>query len=273
MDEVTLYAWTSPVAGSNLDHTWVTTYDNRINQYANIAAVVNAGEHNWYCWGDFHQKGGTPRNATGFLASGSASLGYASCLCLPNEDSHKVSAARGTIFLYGLDGVCHQLANQILWATDPTGNAPLLVAKARGYWISHGVYGPYGMQHAAWLARRQQCNASEGAEMSATSSSSIDDGFEQHVRSALQGSDRASEKVQLLMQQRRTFMGQMQVFRDNPAFASGGPSAADLNELYSSFLREAARILGDEDFVRVFDERPADHFNIVDPAIYDAQRH
>jgi hypothetical protein len=275
MDQVKLFAWTVPALfpGSVVDHTWVTTYDNRRFKYADIAEVERAKEHYWYCWGSFQPKGGTPRNATGFLASGAASLSYASCLCLPNADSWKTPAARGAVFRYGVDGVCHQLANQILWATDPSGTLPLVVAKARGYWISNGMFGTYGTQHAAWAAKRQQCNPTKGAEMSATSTSSIDDDFEQHARSALQGRDGALEKVQQLIERRRAFMSQMEGLRNNPAFAAGGPSAADLNKLYSSFLREAARILGDDDFVRVFDERPEEEMNVVDPDIYNAQAH
>ena len=57
----------------------------------------------------------------------------AKCLVAPNANSQTVAAARGTIFTYGIDGVCHQLANQVLYATGIGAVAPLTVRNARGY--------------------------------------------------------------------------------------------------------------------------------------------
>ena len=47
----TFYAWTVPafVSGSPVDHTWVTTYDNRITVYPGDAAVAAAGPTNRRC--------------------------------------------------------------------------------------------------------------------------------------------------------------------------------------------------------------------------------
>lgn len=272
MNQVRLFAWTVPAFFKNsvVDHTWVTTYDNRVTPYASIVDVVKAKEHYWYCWGDFHPKGGTPSNATGYLTSAKADFSYAACLCQPDADSRTTQAARGTIFRYGIDGVCHQLANQILWATDPTGVSPQTVWNARGYWISHGLFGPYGTQHAAWKAKLAVCHPSGGAEMNATSASSIDDGFKKHLQEVLRGRDSADEKIQQLLDRRVAFMGQMETLRNSPTFSAGGPSVDDLNRLYSSFLREAARILGNEDFERVFDQPPSDEMNVVDPTIYES---
>jgi hypothetical protein len=110
----TLFAWVVPAftTGSTVDHIWVTTYDNRTNPYANDQQVAAAGEFYWYCWGSFHATGGTPVNPSGFLGTQVGDLAIAQCLVLPNADSQRVAAARGTIFTYGIDGVCHQLANQ-----------------------------------------------------------------------------------------------------------------------------------------------------------------
>ncbi|BCH64267.1 hypothetical protein RvVAT039_14830 [Agrobacterium vitis] len=40
------YAWVNPAffEGNPLDHTWVTTYDNRVTPYATIDAVTQAGQ-------------------------------------------------------------------------------------------------------------------------------------------------------------------------------------------------------------------------------------
>jgi hypothetical protein len=47
----TLYAWATPAfsSGSPVDHTWVTTYDNRVNAYPAIADVIAANQLYWYC--------------------------------------------------------------------------------------------------------------------------------------------------------------------------------------------------------------------------------
>jgi hypothetical protein len=50
---------------------------------------------------------------------------------------------------------------------------------------------------------------------------------------------------------------------------SDAPSASELNQAYSSFLHDAADILGPEDFERVFGSRPRDQMNVVDPSIYE----
>ena len=63
---------------------------------------------------------------------------------------------RGTVFSYGVDGVCHQLANQVLYATG-SGGAPLTMARARGYMASTFIYGTYGLQHAAWANKLASC--------------------------------------------------------------------------------------------------------------------
>lgn len=146
----TLFAWVVPAftSGSPVDHTWVTSYDNRATAYSNDQQVAAAGECYWYCWGSFHATGGTPGNPTGFLGTQVGDLAMAQCLVQPNADSRNVPAARGTIFIYGVDGVCHQLANQVLYSTG-IGAQPMTVHGARGYAASTFLYGTYGLQHVA----------------------------------------------------------------------------------------------------------------------------
>ena len=133
-EPVKFYAWAVPAFGvaSFPDHTWVTTYDNRSIKYGNVQQVVRAKQFFWYCWGGFHRQGGTSVNATGLLGEKTGDVTVAQCLVQPNADSRTVRKARGTIFTYGRHGVCHQLANQVLYATG-TGGVPLIVEKARGY--------------------------------------------------------------------------------------------------------------------------------------------
>lgn len=271
MNDVTLFAWATPAVfnGNVVDHTWVTAYDNRTDKYSDIQAVIDAQQHYWYCWGDYHPSGSVPGRPDGFLVSGQAELAYACCLCKPNAESKNDVAAQGTIFAYGWDGVCHQLANQVLWATDPTGNAPAVVDKAWGYRYSEFFFGAYGKRQSDWQNKRNGCLAERSLEMSARQSAPSGDSFEKHVHKVLSG-PKANEKIVALLEHRRAVMGQMERLRDNPNFADGRASAADLNKLYTSFLRNAAKILGDDDFERVFDQRPQEEMNIVDPEIYDA---
>ncbi|MGF6539661.1 hypothetical protein [Paraburkholderia youngii] len=270
MSAVTLFAWSVPAYfhGSVVDHTWVTTYDSRVKIYPALADVLLAGEHYWYSWGGFHARGGTPVSADGFLASGAANLLYASCLCKPDVDPNIDPAARGTIFSYGRDGVCHQLSNQILWATGGAGAAPATVRTSRGYWLSNAVFGTYGKQHAAWTSKKIQCSTPSGsnAMKPAHQESDVDD-FQEHLQATLKGPD-AQAKIESLMNHRRAFMVRVERLQYAPQ-GSDAPSASELNQAYSSFLHDAADILGAEDFERVFGERPQDQMNVVDPSIYE----
>jgi hypothetical protein len=270
MSAVTLFAWSVPAyfQGSVADHTWVTTYDSRVKIYPALADVLAAGEHYWYSWGSFHAKGGTPAIADVFLASGGADLLYASCLCAPDVDSNIDPAARGTIFSYGRDGVCHQLSNQILWATGRGGVTPATVNMARGYWLSIAIFGTYGKQHAAWASKKIQCSTQGGSNAmnSGQAGSDVDD-FQKHLQATLKGPD-ADAKIESLMKHRRAFMVQVESLQYAPQGSDVVP-ASELNKAYSSFLHDAADILGPEDFERVFGQPPKDEMNVVDPSIYE----
>ncbi|WP_196486285.1 hypothetical protein [Burkholderia territorii] len=271
MAAVTLFAWATPAffKESVVDHTWVTAYDNRILKFPDIQSIISASNHYWYCWGSFHPSGGTPDNADGFLAKGIGSLPYAQCICKENSDSRQDRAAQGTIFTYGIDGVCHQLANQVLWATGANGNAPATVSSARGYWFSTFLFGAYGKRQADWVAKYTQCQTSWSLEMETRSSGSVTEDFETHVRSVITGPG-SEEKVRQLITHRTESMDKIEKLQNTTKLLGGGPSADDLNKLYSSFLQKAASILGEDDFKRVFGQSPSDVMNIVDPDIYNA---
>ena len=57
----------------------------------------------------------------------------------PNEPQESVNIK------YGVDGVCHQMANRLLMFTkSKTTGKPLVVSKASGYQLSKAMYGVYG---------------------------------------------------------------------------------------------------------------------------------
>ncbi len=267
----TFYSWVVPAyeTGSPVDHTWVTTYDNRLTPYPDDAAVIAAKRDYWFCWGSFHPSGGIPGNPTGFLDSQAGQLALARCLVTPNADSAKVAGARGTIFTYGIDGVCHQLANQVLYATGGGGQPPLTVKKARGYAVSSFLYGVYGLQHAAWKSKLHGCAGisplaviqRQGGNVAMTEP--VDD-FEAHARGVLAGEPELLGRLLALRSEVQSFAAQTL-----PGFAP--PDADTLNARNQHLLDQAAILLGPDRFTQIFGMAPGDKINLVDPAIAAGQ--
>lgn len=267
MTQTTFYAWTTPafISESPVDHTWVSTYDNRVNCYETIQAVISASTFLWYCWGSFHPQGGTPDNPTGYLGSQNGKLTIAQCLVAPNLDSMNYPAARGTIFTYGIDGVCHQLANQVLYATN-SGIKPLQVTLAKGYHASSFIYGDYGLQHLAWQNKNRTCSGSEILTTNPFGVSAVNiypDEFAIHVKTIL-GDDQQDLVIQLL-----ALRDEAQAQRaDVRLFQSGQQAQADaLNQRNQKFIDNAAQLLGDDLFEKVFGYPPTQRINLVDPEI------
>jgi len=263
-----LYAWAVPVGYSRfspVDHTWVTTYDSRSIQYPDIASVITAGELYWYCWGDFHVKGGTPINPTGFLGSQLGGVNFASCLVKPNEDCSVSSAARGAVYDYGVNGVCHQLANQVLFATSIGGQLPLTVKNARGYFASTFVYGVYGTQSTAFLNKIATCQPSHpavGAKGRAmTKALGFVDDFEERARSVLGAED--AELLNKLL----SLKGEVQNFVSTPFPGFAPPDADALNARNQHLLDQAAILLGPDKFKRIFGFAPEEKIDLVDEEI------
>lgn len=274
----TLWAWATPAPyeDSPVDHTWVTDYDNRVDHPPpNIAAVINASANYWFCWGSFYPQGNSPQVSRGYLGSQSGSIARAGCVCPSNAPSAPDQPTRGTIYVYGIDGVCHQLANQVLWASESPSNAPLTVALARGYGASTFFYGTYGLQHRAWAARRASCSKARPAppngDASTTmsgSASANDDEFAEKAATIL--SKRAAEnKLPALLALRRQAQEKLL-----SAPKESRVSANALNEMHRFFLGRAATLLDDVEFVDIFGIAKSDipHVELVDPRNFDGNR-
>jgi hypothetical protein len=267
--KTTLFAWAVPAfaAGSPVDHTWVTTYDNRITPYASIEEVVAAGEFYWYCWGSFHVSGGTPDNPTGFLGQQSGDLALARCLVEPNADSSTVPAARGTIFTYGGDGVCHQLANQVLYATRAESAKPLTVSLARGYMASVFIYREYGAQKEAWLNQIAKCGGQLpgrppiAATASGAPMSGSPDDFESRAREVLKQDDPK------LLSDLLALRAEVQRFSAQRWPGITAPDAKTFNARNQHMLDQAAKLLGAERFKAIFGFPPEQRVDLVDPSI------
>lgn len=261
----TLYAWVVPAyfSTSFVDHTWVTSYDNRTSTYPSIAAVRQAGQSFWYCWGSFHPKGGAPTHPDGFIGSQTGNLNLAHCLVEPNQPSSGNPPAQGTIFTYGIDGVCHQLANQVLYATGQQGVPPLTVKAARGYAFSSYIYGTYGLQHAAWHKKIAACTGSKPVMSiagGAGAMSDLPDDFEQLARQAL--GDKPEVLGKLL-----NLRGQVQAFAMQTMPGLLPPEPDFLNARNQHLLDQAAILLGPDDFRKLFGFEPGEKVNLVDPNV------
>jgi len=266
----TLWAWAVPAwfSDSPLDHTWVTDFDNRVTSYPAIGDVIAAGKTNWFCWGDYHAKGGTPELADGYLGSQAGGVGLTTCLVAPNLPSKGNRAAQGTIFSYGVDGVCHQLANQVLWSTKGGASVPLTVRQARGYRISCFLFGTYGRQTVAWRSKVASCSGGPGGPESLAmhpADVTPDDEFATRAREVLGATD-AQGKLARLLALRGAAVQTADTLRLRVASETMmAPSAAELNAHHNDVLREAAEILSADEFRALFGIEPGQRFELVDP--------
>ena len=123
---VTLEGWCQDI--DNLadvaDHTYV--YCPEQNVY-------------WGCWGG-HSAPDARR-----VCQGQGNFARANCISRPHSQAG---------ILYGVNGVCHQTANRILF---PAG---VIISGAKFYWLSvllYGTYGTVGLSHIEWDIRLRRC--------------------------------------------------------------------------------------------------------------------
>jgi hypothetical protein len=162
-----LYAWVTPAFiphNSPVDHTWVTTYDSRVTPHNDIGTVLAANEHYWFSFSpEFHRQGNSQEFPGGYLFQKPAPPNISTCLVTPDD----LQLGRGTIRVYGIHGVCHQLSNQILYPAKET------VHLARGYSVSSALYGTFGRRNRAWNARRDLCGVLPRSATSSTQTASL----------------------------------------------------------------------------------------------------
>ncbi|GAA0126311.1 hypothetical protein UT300019_22140 [Clostridium sp. CTA-19] len=105
-----LFAYALTMGGTGLEHTYVSSSDGKV----------------WRCFG---------RNSGGrMIANHIGSSKQADIMSKPSETNE-------TGIRYGIDGVCHQAANRILYFTSE------VVDKAGGYSASRAMYGIYGTNY------------------------------------------------------------------------------------------------------------------------------
>lgn len=263
---VTLYAWACPAVftQSPVDHTWVTAFDNRTHQYDNVNEVIAAGAEYWFCWGDYHARGHSPSIPTGLLGTQDGEPSQARCVARPNASSSNEPEARGTIFLYGVHGVCHQIANQILFTTRTSGK-PLTVRRARAYWLSDFFWGTYGTNSGSWRAHAGRCDL-PGAKgvAGALREGAVPDLFAQRAASLLADEPQQLSAILGLREEARAEKSAM-------SFVAADLSAEAINRRHWEVQQEAASNLGEARFRLLFEHEPGQYVELVDPSMHAAQ--
>ncbi|MFL6198038.1 MAG: hypothetical protein ACJ76J_02575 [Thermoanaerobaculia bacterium] len=251
----TLYAWANPLSlWQGADHTWITNYPSPFQ--------CPPTPDYWYCWGICHPAG--PGTTARPLGSAQGDISFASCICTPNDPN-----AHGGIDRYGIEGVCHQLANRVLYATSPYGT-PLTVKGAHKYWLSHLLFGTYGTTLKDWAARKKKCQPGTIAAMGNGDTEDPDSLlFEQMVRSS-RGPAAAGEDPMAAIEALRAELLAEKAPLDAAVQAgtiSGDEFANRVNELVSSYLPRIAEILGPNNCARIFEASPGETVQVLDPEI------
>ena len=173
----------------------------------------------------------------------------------------------GTIFKYGADGVCHQLANQVLWAAKDPSGAPLTAAGANGYRASVFFYGEYGKQAAAWAAKKKSCSpkASAGGH-GGQMTNDQDDDFDAAARKFL-----PPHRFEELKSLRKRLQRDLATSAAANIRSMPGERAADaINARINQYLNEVAKLLTREEFQSLFGLAPGENIELLDPNMVGA---
>lgn len=243
-----------------LDHTWVTSYDIRVISYASVRDVATANEHYWFCKGDFS----TTVRLVDPIAHGTPTSGAATCLVVPND-----RYASGTVHVYGVDGVCHQVANQVLYVTAKMAVGQLSkVSRARGYTLSSVLYGTYGRREAEWDDARIRC----GMKLTnARRRRGITSLFSRRMAYCLNVPVN-EQPVVLMEQRRRALLIELDIigYRKQLPDETAQQRVAELNGAINRFLREAEDSLPNDDHLRrVLGIRRNQEAFVIDPEMFE----
>lgn len=139
--DATFNAGQYSISGSEiLSHYW----DRADHAYVKCDVDGSSNTLKFHCYGGLSGPHGTYPAKTG---RGDHRLAKAICCFNPDEPRTDFGKKKGGRLLlgdccgiiYGVTGVCHQMANRILSASSAG-----LMTSAAGYWLSVTAYGPYG---------------------------------------------------------------------------------------------------------------------------------
>ena len=244
-----LYAFANPLRVPAADHTWVTDYEN----FAQCAERGPRSKY-WYATGKCHPVAGDRSRA---LANAPADLRLAQCIAKPDESTFTAGRATARI-RYGIDGVCHQICNRILWATAVGGATPITVAGANGYGVSRLAYGTYGTP-LQWRQLKQDCRVASSSIAAASARADA----EQMIAEKLGPISMTSDKAQTILAEHSRLRGELDQLADRGL--SRGQLANAANRAINDSLARLAEALDPADFQRLLDWPPNKEIVLVNP--------
>jgi hypothetical protein len=292
-----------PLAGT--DHTWVVTEPEQ-----NCWPALGGGEKgNYYCKSNHWSKGtytppSSPHSKGKKVCTGSGEVSQATCMGKPKRTTHlKIPSSAGVV--YGINGVCHMIANRVLYHTGKT------VSGAKGYWLSCSHYGTYGtlvppeaylVSPAAaasvnltvlidWKKRKDRCRAAAQNALAG-----IDTEIQEIHGKAMGGGkvlgsdllDVHLREMDLLLVRRlgestvgEKLAGVRQLYRDRWTVpikkaanvfehSSWEEKAGAANASFSAFQEELAKILGEESYEKMFEWPAGKPIALIDPEVLAA---
>ncbi len=288
-----IYAWARPVdnpainlltklIGIDAEHTYVTDYRPE-SVCTSIQEVRQKKLSFWYCYGDFHSD--NSKLVPKLTAEVKIDEDVLKCICGPNQKRYT-----GTIKSYGIDGVCHQVTNQILYAGKPQIDVEGVGASVNSY----AIYNVYGLNKNDWLKISNLCYPQQKKQTSSgkknmTHASYIDKVNRLHEEAIRMGySDEEIRKKErnLLIDERLgedtddntrfviiEILEQIDKERENLlkklkiGEISPDRIAYEINRVNNKGLREIAEEIGDHKFIKMFDCEPGKDINLVNPEV------
>jgi len=175
--------------------------------------------------------------------------------CLVQSNDKKATG----VIRYGIDGVCHQISNQVLYPTKQK------VEKARGYILSRAIYTEYGLRQDEWDLKLSRCGMPRMLRAQTASSSLF---LLRRARILFGVVSTIPDELNVKLTDLRNDIGEIGLA--TPVLNERAiDRAGRLNERINGFLNEAADILEVQHlegyYLRLFGFPPRVEVNLIDP--------
>ncbi len=202
---------------------------------------------------------GQDNPAARLLHTGQADIRLATCISTPEDkDDHA-----GITSWYARYGVCHQVANRILFSTATEDKPPLLVEGAHGFWLSHLLYGNYGGKEGNWEEVQAQCgvvriisNPMDLSPLDGMLRETLGDDY----------SDDMLEALRVIQQQMLKQKAEMEASVEAGRM-SVEEFAIAINQMLTDYVPRLAEIIGVDYSRMVFGVKPGEEVYLVDVSI------
>lgn len=252
MTHTSLKAWGRPLSQfnvpivKNLDHTWVTDFDVEVDpqKQPDPPDDWEPPLRYWYCWGRTHEIASHALGAKlGETDTANAISPQNTPAVETGKSQYEPSATSGSIVYYGLDGVCHMVANQVLCATGTPDTEPLRVKQAKGYSVSTFLFTTYGLNTALWEDIKSKHLA--GVKLP-------EDDFLSHMKKVV-----PLGKQEKLLQIRDEAQSDIRALRTEVEGQDGYDYFFKLFKITEKSLRKVLRLLGWAGFKKLFPDSEA----------------